>query len=431
MGLLQELPTQEQLTNILAPVLGDRAAGTGVAGVLQFLEQLDTANLSASMAARLDQNFSVNVSVDPGALTGGALAPFQQAVSALPSDPAVLIQPLSTKLESLSHLSSANLSTQLLTGIDGLKNIEALVPANVRELVAGAADRIAQLKGEFISGEFGQLGQWSKSVQTLYAEIQPLLSAGPGTVEERLITYLREKITALVRLILPSENLALVMAGRLDAAISTDRLATIDTIKADIVNAMSLARTEFEQGNFTNTVHFAAVQASFQQLTDTLSEITATLRQFLDQPIATATGLSHALQQQLENFAQIEIIDLGNIKEKFAAAIGRVQEAIAGLDLGSVRRKIEAVFEQINGVIGRFDLHQLTAKLDDLQGQLQSILDTLDATLFEAIAAIRAVFTQLKDALQAVATALGSYDAQGNFHFHVQQEIENFLNGQQ
>jgi hypothetical protein len=50
MGLLQELPTAEQLTSILAPVMGDKAAGTGVAGVLRLLDQLDTTKLSASLS---------------------------------------------------------------------------------------------------------------------------------------------------------------------------------------------------------------------------------------------------------------------------------------------------------------------------------------------------------------------------------------------
>jgi len=427
MGLLQALPTQEQLTNILAPVLGDKTAGTGVAGVLQLLEEIDTANISASLSVKLDQNFSFSVSADASSITGGAMAQFQQAVNAFP-DPGTLIQPLSAKLESLRNLSADNLSTQLLAGINGLQNIELLIPPNAGELIAGAADRITRIKGEFISGEFGQLRQWRESVQKLYGEIQPLLGAGPGTVEERLIAYLRNKITELVRLILPGESLALAISGRLDEAISADRLAAIGAIKVDLINAMNAARIEFDQGNFTNTAYLAVAQPSFQQLVDALAEVAAKLRAFVDEGIATADGLIRALQRQYDHFAQIEIIDLGNIKDKFAEAIRRIEEAVRGLDLGIVRRKIEEVFEQINEVIGKFDLSQLTAKLADLQTQLQTVLDALDGALLEAIASIRAVFTQIKDALRSIASTLGSYDERGDFRFHVQQQIEDFLN---
>jgi hypothetical protein len=196
MGLLQELPTAEQLTSILAPVMGDKAAGTGVAGVLRLLDQLDTTKLSASLSVKLDRSFSASVSADAGAAPAGVMAQFQQAVNTLP-DPALLIQPLSAKLESLRNLSANNLSTQLLAGVNGLQNIESLIPPNARELIAGAADRITGIKSEFISGEFGQIRQWSESVQKLSAEIQPLISGGPGAIEDRLLAYLREKITDL------------------------------------------------------------------------------------------------------------------------------------------------------------------------------------------------------------------------------------------
>src|SRR5262245_50564650 len=426
MGL--QLPTAEQLTSILAPVLGDKAAGTGVAGVLRLLDQLDTANISASLSAKLDQNFSFSASADASSITGGAMAQFQQAAQAFPA-PATLFQPLSAKFESLRNLSADNLSTQLLAGVNGLQNIGSLIPPNARELIAGAADRITGIKGEFVSGEFGQLKQWSESVQMLSAEIQPLISGGPGALEDRLLAYLREKITDLAKLILPGENPILAISGSLDSAISADRLSAIGAIKADLIDAMNLARAEFDQGNFTNTIHFAAAQAGFQQLADALGAIVAALRSFLDQPIATADGLSSVLRRRFDDFLGIEIVDLGNIRDKFAKAIHRIEEAIKGLDLGAVRRKIEEVFEQINGVIGKFDLSQLTAKLGDLQAQLQSVLDALDGALLEAIASIRAVFTRIKDALRSIAATLGSYDEQGNFRFHVQQQIEDFLNG--
>ncbi len=50
MGLLQGLPTAEQLSSILALIMGGKAAGTGVAGVMHLLDQLDTTNLLASLA---------------------------------------------------------------------------------------------------------------------------------------------------------------------------------------------------------------------------------------------------------------------------------------------------------------------------------------------------------------------------------------------
>ena len=429
MGLLQELPSSEQLTLILAPVVGDETAGTGVAGVLKLLEAIDPSTQSISLSTELNRSVSENIAVDTNALTGGVLYQFHQVITSIPDDPSTLIEPLTTKLASIKNLSSAHLSDQLLAGVNGLQKIESLVPADTSSLVTVAAEGLTQLKGEFITGAFGDLKQWSQSVQTLYAEIEPLLAGGAGTVEERLISYLQEKITDLVNSILPQQGLLAKILPSLDAALSTAQLTEIDTLKGALIKQMNQARIEFESGNFTNVPQLSAAQQSFQNLTSILADIVNGLSTVLDQEIATADGLASALQKQFNEFLATEITDLGNIKEKFTGAINRIQEVIEGLDLDRVRETIEGVFEKINNVIRQFELRKFTAKLSDLQGQIQSVLETLDAMLFEAIASIRNVFTQIKETLRSVALTLGSYNESGHFQFHIQQELENFLNG--
>ncbi len=428
MGFLQQLPTAAQLSQILAPVMGDEAAGTGVVGVLKLLEQIDTANLSVSVTADLDRSFAATVSVDTGAVTGGTLAQFQQALSALPSDPGILAASLISKLAEIKHLSSTELSDQLLKGTEGLKNLQSLFPADARELIAGAADKMGQLKGEFLSGEFGEIRRWSESVQALHDEIVPLLAAGAGTPEERLLAYLREKIDGLVRLILPGGDLAVTLSHQLDAAISPDLLPRVEGLKAELIGHLNQARLEFNNGNFTNTIHLAKAHTAFENLTGVLAGIFAELRPIFDQGSIIGEGLAGVLQKQFDDFAEVEIIDLGNIKDKFAAAIKGVEDAIRGLDLNSVREKIDGVFAKIDGGIGKIDLRQFTAKLTELQGKLQSILEAIDGSLFEGVASIRNMFGQVKETLGAVTSALGTYGDDGRFRFRVQGDIEKFLN---
>ncbi|MGB7292647.1 MAG: hypothetical protein WBD99_10785 [Thermodesulfobacteriota bacterium] len=145
MGLLQELPNPEQLGSILALVVSDKAAESGVAGVLNLLDLLYTTNLSVCVAVKLNRNFSLNVSGDASALIGCALSNFQPAVNAFRKDLAALIQPLSAKPGTIKNLYVANLSRQPLRGVDSRKKIESLVPPKVRVLIAGVADRIIRL----------------------------------------------------------------------------------------------------------------------------------------------------------------------------------------------------------------------------------------------------------------------------------------------
>ena len=427
MGILQSLPSEDQITSTLEPVLGNKEAGTGIAGVLQLLEKLDTKNLTSSLTGQLDQTVSSNLTVDSGSVTGGTLTQLQQAVGAIP-DPKTLIKPLTDTFDKIKSLSTEGLSTQLLSGVDGLQTIGSLVPADGRDLIAGVSDRIAGIKKEFISGDFGQLSQWSDSVKKLHDELKPLLSGGNGTLEDRLLGFLRDKITELVQLILPSINPGLSITGPLTSAISAERLSALNTVKAELISSMAVAKAEFDAGNFSNTAAFDKAQAAFQQLVELITAITSGPRRVLDQAGATVEGITALMKEQFDNFQQIEIVDLGNIKDKFSQAIKKVEDAVKGLDLGSVKKKVEDVFGQINDVIGKFDLSQLTKKLDGLQGELKSILDALDGALLGAVASIRSAFNTIKDALKSVASALGTYDADGVFHFKVEDEISSFLN---
>ncbi|CAB1073575.1 hypothetical protein JY97_13515 [Alkalispirochaeta odontotermitis] len=427
MGLLQILPAQEQLVGILAPILGDEASDTGIASVLKFLEEIDTDNLSSSMAARLDQMVTAGIQMDPEILTGSVFEQFQQILDSLPANPDELIAPMASNLEVIKNLSSSNLSEQLLTGIDGLQNIEALIPANTQELLGSAADQFTALKGEFISGTFGQIRQWSDSVGVLYDELEPLLTNGPGTLEERLIGFLDEKVSDLIRLILPRGNPATLFSEMTDTAILADRVSELVQMKADVITAMNLANADFQRGNFTNTIHLANAQTAFLQLTDTLGDIAGKLRVVFDQEISTPEGLARALNRQLDEFSQIDIVDLGNIRDKFTEAINKLEVTIEDLDLEATREIIENAFEQLHEVIDQFDLGQLSARISELKTELETALERLDSSLFETVASIRDIFGRLKDTLQSVAATFGSYDENGEFSFFIQQDIENFL----
>ena len=426
MSLLQIIPSENTLNNILAPILGDKNAGTGVAGVLKLLESIDTTALSTSLTGELDQSINTNIHVDSQTFTGSATVQLEQARGAFPSDPSTLLEPLTTQLEQIKNLSTSTLSTQLLSGLDGLGNIGELVPSNSQDLISGLAERLTALKGEFISGEFGELRAWSESINTLYTEIEPLVTGG-GSAVDKLLDYLREKVTDLTSTLLPNGDVALGLVNQFDTAITLDSLNAIDTIKTELINAMNSARADFDAGNFSNATHHASAQTSFEQLTNTLANIVTKLRPVLEQDLVTPAGLTNILQKQFDDFAAIEIVDLGNIKDKFTAAIERIQKTIEDLDLNVVRETIDEVFTKINGVTDQFDLSQLTSQLSDLQTQLNPLLESLDGTLLSIVASVRNLFEQIKQALQSVASTLGSYDEEGNFNFNLQKDLETFL----
>ena len=103
MGILQSLPSEDQLTSILEPVLGNGEQGTGIAGVLRLLEQLDTKNLTG-VSDRTVGPDSLSKSHDRfSSITGGTLTQLQQTVGAIP-DPTTLLKPLTDTFDKIKSL---------------------------------------------------------------------------------------------------------------------------------------------------------------------------------------------------------------------------------------------------------------------------------------------------------------------------------------
>src|SRR5262249_19326277 len=68
-------------------------------------------------------------------------------------------------------------------------------------------------------------------------------------------------------------------------------------------------------------------------------------------------------------------------------------------------------------------------KLTAIRTQLEELLQKVDGALLECVAAIRKVFMGIREAIHKLGEKLGSYDADGKFHFGIEQQLEKFLRG--
>jgi phage-related protein len=201
----------------------------------------------------------------------------------------------------------------------------------------------------------------------------------------------------------------------------------LDAAVATLAARLAGAKADFDAGNFTNTASLAEAEAAFQTLADLLAGAAGALRSLVEQDLLQPDAFSARLSGQFEELDQVEIIDLGNIKDKFTSALKKIEDAVAGVDLNAVTDGIEKVFATIDGLIAKIDLRQFASTIGDLKAQIESALEAIDGALLEAIAAIRSVFTTICDAIRSVASNLGSYDADGTFHYTVKQQIREFL----
>jgi hypothetical protein len=429
MGLLQDLPDQEQITSVLSGLIGDASSGTGISGVLALLENISPEVMRANLTGSLNA-VSFDGSGNAERLTGGLLSEFQTLVQNFPQDPAALIAPLSGRLDSLARLVRSDLAGGLQDSIGALQGLQNLLPQEGASLLTGAAQGLEAVKAEFLTGRLGQLRAWSTDLARLDQEVAGLAAAGAGGLADTLIGYLEAEVNEVARVVLPAKaSPADRLATRLSSALTTDRLAALEQRKQALIQAMNAARQELANGNTTNTAQLDAAGTAFQALHKEVTGMAAGLAGALDDAESGPEGMAAALRRQYEQFQAVEIVDLGSVSQRLAEALENLRATLAGFDLDEARAELDRVFQGMRESDNHFDVSRVSAQLSGVREQIETAANDLDSLLLEIVASIRAAFSQIREGLRSVVTGLGEYDAEGHFHFHIQREIEEFLNG--
>jgi hypothetical protein len=256
------------------------------------------------------------------------------------------------------------------------------------------------------------------------------MTGSPDAITTALIGYLADRVHDVVELVLPGgQGPAAVLARSLDTALAPPQIAAISAAKTALLTHLDQARDEFAAGRFTNTAHLAEAEADFQQLVRGLGGIAEQTQAALRAPAATAAGLGQTLTRLYDNFGTIHIVDLGAPGDQISHALSELETAIRGVDLPGLRARVEAMLGQMASAVQGLSLGQVIGGLDQAQAAIRDAVTGLDGALLEIVATVRAAFDRVRDALHSVRDALGTTDADGHFHFHVQEEIETFLNG--
>jgi hypothetical protein len=428
MGLVDELPTREQFDDILAGIVGEGAAGTGVAGVLTLLQGLDPPALSASAAVSVDGGFSAGIQVGASGDVKAPLAELERAVAALPDDPAALVAPLAGRLSALQGATGGDLVDPIKAALDGLRGLDSFSPPDTGTLVAGATQGIEALKGELVGGAFAELREWSAVIERIAAELEPLFAGGEGTLEDRLIAWLTAKLDELVVTLVPHDlNLAPLAVDPLRAALPAERLTAFATLRADLIAQLQAAAGELAAGNTTNLTALQAAQDAFVALTAELGELLGGLTDLLESARLGPDALLQLQREVLEGLRDADVVDLGNVRQRFAAAIMALEEKVRAIDLGGPLRDVGELFDRLDAHIDQLQLRGLGERLQALTDRIQSALGGLDASIFEIVATLRQLFGRLKSTLDGVASTLGSFAPDGSFRFTAQDDIEHAL----
>lgn len=428
MPLLDSLPKPADLAASLDKITGSASGGVGLAGALGKLEGLRLGDLQASLQGQLNGQIAVQVEIDPK-LLGNVLGPIEKALQAVPADPATLIAPIAARLAELEQLALARLPELASSGVVGLGRVEAALAGDRASLVANATTAFAGLKGELLGGAFAEIREWSAAVGKIGSEIEPLLAAG-GAAPAQIIAWLEARIAALLAALLPEgAGLAASFALSLDAALPAPRIPEIQALAANLSLRLGEVRAQFAAGDFTATVQLDAALTALGALGEALLTVAGALEQTLAVPHATIDGLSRELGLRLDAFGEIEFVELGDLRQRFAAAIAKLRTAIEGANIATLRDQLLGALASATSALEGARLDDWTSDLGALTDRLAELAELLDAGLLDAVAGLRGVYTQSKESIDGVASQLGTVGEDGLFHFAVEQQLAQFLDG--
>ena len=429
MSVLDSLPSQDLLTEILSPVLGDGNT-SGVSGAASLLQDIKPDTIADTIAAQLDGALSSVLPTSTGAaLTGDIVSRFEQALNAVPVDPSALTAPVRDVIDRILALAGDQLSGQLQSGLAGFEGLGSMRRFDASTVAAEITPAVDQVKEELLRGAFGQLRQWSAGVETLGAEVQQIIATGGPALIEALIALLTRIVSSVERAIFPSAVAdAERLAGPLRDATSPDRLAALPAAQTAVEQALSAATAAVRaQRPAENEV--ADVETRFAELTAAIEAILTDVDAALSADATTPEGLARVMERRLESFENVEIIDVGAIRDTIASAITSLQSAVEGLRLERVGEMVRDGFAQIDAAIAKIDLRQFADELDALRGEMKKLTESIEGALVSVVASARDLLRSARDQLRAVLESVGSFDADGTFHFDVEQQIREFLDG--
>jgi hypothetical protein len=429
-SVLDRLPSQDRFAEILSPVLGDDSSGVGAAAKL--LEGIDPENIASSVAARLEGALGNAIpSGTASSLTSGVTSRFQQALDIVPGDPATLTAPVREVVDRILALAGDELSTRLQSGIGNFESLTSLAPVDLKNIGAEIAPAIDRVKGELLRGGMGQLREWSAGVEMLGAEVERTVASAGPTVQDALVALLARIVAQLASVVLP------------DAASDAERLTTPlrEAVSSERLTALVAARASLEQA-FRDAA--AAVRSPpggesaieraegrLAELTKIVSDIVTDLDTALESETTTPEGLARVIGRRLSSFENVDIIDVGTIRDTIADAIGKLEEAVRELRLERVGEAIRSAFSEIDAAIAKIDLRQFADELEQVRSEMQDVTTSIDSALVSAVASARDVLRTAREQLRAVLEEIGTFDSDGRFHFAVEDEIHDFLDGLQ
>ena len=398
----------------------------GAASILSTSPQQHFDNVGSQISTQLTGVLDFNASASLGNVTGllGSLDISSDLV------PTQALEGLNGLIQQADSGFSGDFLGQIQNALNSVTGLSQSIPTDRAGVASALVDQIIGILMSLEGPEAEAIRAWITSIQNLHHEAMPLIElAQSGDPQQALVQAFERSLGRTLKAfnydaIKKVVDFVQTFPPKLTVQAQTaDLAALVGSASLAIGNAQGLVGGDLPS-------YRAGVAAGLQALENvraTLRPVNRVIRKIVDAKMLQPNALENYLREQMDKALAVQVHEVQKIDDPYNALLDRIDGAIENIDLSFVRDEVLGFFdglqENINGVdipsLGDFLQQQLAPVNDAVSGLQDGVSGFLEQ--------IAAFSDNTKAQLRSGLGSIGEFGADGEFHYHFEQELTGIL----
>lgn len=442
-SLTQNLQSLQTIMTTAIDLLGVEQEGdtpgtgyAGAAGLLaqsprQLFDELEnniSANFSNLLSSDLTDTFSTVSNLYPALRSGTELVPTEN------------LQQLGNNFSDARDVFSGDAITGIQNIITTIRQISDNIPEDRNGVISSLTEQIVTLLNQFGGKEAEDITAWIASIQSLYAEITPLIEAVADSPDaENIVVEIYQRALDRTLKLFGFEKVQTIIKFSQEFPPLASLQTALEPVASAVTTVSGLYSTSMTQIN----TDYATFRTSIVSITSGLRDLNRHIRPVLSNirgvtanPLFQPNALENYLREQLNKALRVNINEVQKIDDPFNALFDKLDEAIDNIDLSFVRDEVLGFFNSLQETIETVDLPSVGDVLNEQLAPVAEAIHTAEQGVTDFVGQIQSYFDGIQTQYRELASGVGEYQPDGSFHFHFEdslaeifETVRNSING--
>ncbi|MBV9774796.1 MAG: hypothetical protein JO040_12655 [Gemmatimonadetes bacterium] len=412
------------------PAAGDGSGGAGFSGAAS-LSASSPGDRTASFSADFSLQFQGTLRFDAGAALGGITQTFAGLRTEAQGLPTQALTAYGTRITQAGAAFSGDFGQQIQQALDAIRGISEGIPTDRSAIASALLDQVLRILGTLEGPEAERIRAWIQSVQELHALLMPLIDQAQHSDDPAAIVVevFRRSLASTLEVFGFGVVARFVdfLTGFLAPPLPADHTAGIAPGFAAVASAQAQVAAAVHADFPTFRAQVVAAADTFAALRADLRPVLSATRRVADAKFLQPGALEAFLRERIDRALGVQVHEVQKIDDPFKALFDRIDEAIGQVDLGVVRTEVLGFFERTRDTIREVDVGSVGDRLNEGFQSVEGVIGGLEQGVADLMAQIRAFFDELRERLRALAGEVGTFAADGSFHYHVEEDLKRVL----